>query len=130
MNEKSYSYGHGCAFFGGCHPSPSRQEVAVQAKKEGFGFIQQNSFHHGRVHSVILAWDIRVLDYDEAKRLFQDNKKILDEIDNHWKSRKAQVFLAAPAPPEFDGIDFFPFNLVDELRVVRYEDLLDPQFRT
>lgn len=127
--EKNYSYGPGCAFIGGTHPSGSRREIAIQAKTEGFGFIQQNSILRGKTRTVILAWDIRVVSYQEALDEFKDNPKLLAEIRSHHASRNSQVFLIAPAPEECGGYDVFPFDLVDKLQVVAFEELLSPHFR-
>lgn len=128
--EKNYSYGPGSAFMGGTHPSGSRREIAIQAKTEGFGFIQQNSMRHGYTHTVILAWDIKVVSYPEALEQFKDNPKILAEVKSHYASRKSQIFLIAPIPEELGSVDVFPFDLVNELRVVKFEDLLSPNFRS
>lgn len=130
MTEKSFSYGCGCAFMGGIHPSPDCREVAIQAKTEGFGFIQQNSVRNGCTHTLILAWNIKVLSYQEAKDLYKDNIDILTTIESHWIARKSKVFLIAPVPEELGSIDIFPFDLIDELRVVKFEDLLKPDFRS
>lgn len=128
MTEKSFSYGGGCAFMGGTHPSPDRKETAIRAKTEGFGFIQQNSMRGSYTHTVILAWDIKVLSYQEALEQYKDNQDIVSVIESHHKARKSQVFLIAPLPEEPGGVDIFPFDLVDELRIVRFEDLLSPKF--
>ena len=81
-------------------------------------------------HTVILAWDIKVLSYQEALEQYKDNQDIVSVIESHHKSRKSQVFLIAPLPEEPGGVDIFPFDLVDELRIVRFEDLLSPKFRS
>lgn len=127
--EKNYSYGPGCAFIGGIHPSGSRREIAIQAKTEGFGFIQRNSVSNEKTRTVILAWDIKVVSYQEARQQFENNPKILAEVESHHASRNSQVFLIAPAPEECGGVDVFPFDLVDKLRVVAFEALLSPNFR-
>ncbi len=130
MTEKSFSYGCGCAFMGGSYPSPSRRETAIRAKIEGFGFIQQNSVRWNRTHTIILAWDIKVLSYQEALECYKDNTDIVSVIESHRKAHGSQVFLIAPLPEELGSVDIFPFDMVDELRVVRFEDLLSPKFHS
>lgn len=125
MSEQSFSYGYKCAFLGGKHPSCSRARTAIAAQKEGFGFIQQNSFSYGKTFTTIWAWDIKVVSYQEALEFFKDNPKFLAEVESHYASRKSTVFLIAPAPEEYGGYDVFPFDLVNKLRVVKFSELLD-----
>lgn len=122
MRQESFTYGEKCPFFGGITPSPSKKEVAICAKMEGFSFIQRTQLRGDYRHTTIFAWQMEVLSYQNALERFAGNEEVLTEIRSHYKSRKSQVFLFAPLPE--GKLEVFPFDMIDKLEIVKFEDLV------
>lgn len=122
MRQESFTYGEKCPFFGGITPSPSKKEVAIRAKAEGFSFIQRTQVRGDYRHVTLFAWQMEVLSYQNAIERFANDAEILLEINSHYKARKSQVFLVTPLPN--GKLEVFPFDLIDKLEIVKFESLV------
>lgn len=95
-------------------------EAAIAAQNVGYGFIVAFRQAGNRVYKSILAWDAKVISFNEACQLYGKDPEKMNII---LCSPSTTVFIISPVGANMEEI-LFPFTPFNRLTMVKLSELV------